>query len=86
MKDNLAVGDVVRVIRGLEPPWNRPRRFITGPICFIQPGSGRFMILGCGIMYLPNDVEYLFMRVKKPKILEGSCNNIKNAKAKFENS
>lgn len=80
MKDNLAVGDVVRAKR--EILGSTP----TGPICFIQVGSGRFMILGCGVMYLPEDVEYLFMRVKNPTILEESCNNIKDAKTKFKNS
>ncbi len=63
-KRNLDIGDIVcakeNIWRGMEIN-NRPP---CGPIIWIQPGSGRICVRGCGKLFLPHDLEYKYMFIK----------------------
>ena len=68
---NLTIGDVVRTKNKI---WGEKH---CGPVCYINPVTGRIMIKGFGIQLLPNQVEYLYMTIECISIL-GSVESLKD--------
>lgn len=58
VKKEYHIGDIVRGKDQIS------YKTYAGPITWIQPRSGRILIDGCGYLFLPNEVEYLYMFIK----------------------
>lgn len=58
MKKEYYIGDIVRGKDRIS------KKTYIGPIKWIQPVSGRILIEGCGYLFLPSEVEYLYMFIK----------------------